>query len=209
MEKTGWGQGLFVGDEANSKLIEDKEQKVFVLQKVLDLVQMCIQEEVDVRPIKIVAGQECENTNIFLQKMFQAATMGVDTTEAVEQILVAYSQAEGGAKPQAEEPAAEEKPKKKKKDDKGDDKAKAKKEREEAEARAAQEAEEEERQKRREKKKRMQEQQQQQQEQQEETNERQQREEPGDRGQPSQVVGVTKAQKKKKEEGKKVSNANK
>lgn len=33
-----------------------------------------------------------------------------------------------------------------------------------------------------------------------------QREDPQDRGQPSQVVGITKAQKKKKDEGKKESN---
>lgn len=31
MEKTGWGNGLFVGEEANSKGIEDKDQKVFIL----------------------------------------------------------------------------------------------------------------------------------------------------------------------------------
>lgn len=44
---------------------------------------MCLQEEVDVRPIKVVAGQECENTNLFLQKVYQAAVMGIDTTDAV------------------------------------------------------------------------------------------------------------------------------
>jgi len=25
IEKTGWGAGLFIGDESNSKLIEDKD----------------------------------------------------------------------------------------------------------------------------------------------------------------------------------------
>jgi TRAF3-interacting protein 1 len=83
IEKTGWGAGLFIGEEANSKGIEDKDQKIFILQKVLDLTQMCLQEEIDVRPIKIVAGQECENTNLFLQKVYQAAVMGIDTTDAV------------------------------------------------------------------------------------------------------------------------------
>ncbi len=66
IEKTGWGNGLLVGEEGNSKAIEDKDQKIFILQKVLDLTQMCLQEEIDVRAIKIVAGQECENTNVFL-----------------------------------------------------------------------------------------------------------------------------------------------
>jgi len=88
-----------------------------------------------VRPAKIVAGQECENTNIFLQKVYQAATAGYDTSEAVAQILEAYGQAEGAAP--AQPPPEEDKPKKSKDkakggdEDKSKDKAKAKKEKEE------------------------------------------------------------------------------
>jgi TRAF3-interacting protein 1 len=37
IEKTGWGAGLLIGEEGNSKAIEDKDQKIFILQKVLDL----------------------------------------------------------------------------------------------------------------------------------------------------------------------------
>ena len=76
---TGWGEGIFVGDETNSKSIAEKEQKIFVLQKVLDLTQLCLGEEIDVKPIKIVAGQECEATNIWLQAFYKAATSGTDS----------------------------------------------------------------------------------------------------------------------------------
>lgn len=75
---------------------------------------MCLNEEIDVKPVKIVAGQECESTNIFLQKIYQAATAGFDTSEAVQQILQAYGQADGGAQAAVEPPPEEEKPKKKK-----------------------------------------------------------------------------------------------
>ena len=71
---TGFGEGIFIGDEINGKAIAEKDQKVFVLQKVVDLTVLAIGQEIDVKPIKIVAGQECEKTNYFLQYFYQAAT---------------------------------------------------------------------------------------------------------------------------------------
>jgi len=90
IEATGWGQGIFVGDEQISKAISDKEQKIFVLQKVIDLTQLALGQEIDARPIKVVAGQECENTNAWLQAFYQAATSGSDSGPLVAQVLAQH-----------------------------------------------------------------------------------------------------------------------
>jgi len=99
---TQWGEGIFVGEEVDSKSIGDKEQKIFVLQKVIELTQLATGEELDVKPIKVVAGQECEETNLWLQAFYRAATSDTDSGPLVQQILAQHGQAEGGA--EEEEP---------------------------------------------------------------------------------------------------------
>jgi TRAF3-interacting protein 1 len=107
IEATGWGQGIFVGDEQNSKSISDKEQKIFVLQKVVDLTQLALGQEIDVRPIKVVAGQDCENTNLWLQAFYQAATSGTDSGPLVAQVLAQHGQGDGPAEEEAADDGAE------------------------------------------------------------------------------------------------------
>jgi TRAF3-interacting protein 1 len=63
---TGFGDGLYSGDELDARAIKEKQAKIDYLEKVINLVSATIGEEVDVRPSKIVAGLEAENTNIFL-----------------------------------------------------------------------------------------------------------------------------------------------
>jgi TRAF3-interacting protein 1 len=145
IEATGWGHGIFVGEEQVSKSIAEKEQKIFVLQKVIDLVQLATGQEIAARPIKIVAGQECEETNLFLQAFYQAATSGSDSGPLVAQVLANHGQGEG--------PAEEEEPE----NDGADEEAAARAEAEQAEreaAEAAAQAEEEERRRRKKEKKR-------------------------------------------------------
>jgi len=97
IEATGWGAGIFIDDETVGKSIAEKEQKIFVLQKVVDLVSLAVGQDIDVKPIKIVAGQECDKTNYFLQYFYQAATSGNDSSELVAQVLASHGQGGGEA----------------------------------------------------------------------------------------------------------------
>lgn len=80
---TGYGRGLFSGEELDSKITE-KEAKINFLVKLIQLTELVVGEEIDVKPTKIVAGLEPEKTNNFLQSMFRAATSGIDTTPHVQ-----------------------------------------------------------------------------------------------------------------------------
>ena len=84
MGKTGWGQGMFQGDELNSKSFEDKDSKLAWLVKVITLTEMIIGEKIDIKPSMVLAGQQADKTNLWLQNMFQAATAGVDTAPYVQ-----------------------------------------------------------------------------------------------------------------------------
>lgn len=57
------------------------------MNKLIALVEAVLQEKIDVKANKIVAGLEPEKTNVFLQGLFRAATSGVDSTPYVKQIL--------------------------------------------------------------------------------------------------------------------------
>lgn len=57
MNKTGWGQGMFVGDELNSKSFEDKDSKLGFLVKLITLTEMMIGEKIDIKPSMVLAGQ--------------------------------------------------------------------------------------------------------------------------------------------------------
>ena len=99
---TGYGTGLFDGDELNAKAITEKDAKINFLLKLIQLTELVVGEQIDVKPTKIVAGHEPEKTNAFLQMMFKAATAGIDTTPHVQQVLAA-----GGEGEQAEDPKQE------------------------------------------------------------------------------------------------------
>jgi len=84
---TGFGNGLYSGDELDAKSITEKDAKINFLVKLIQLTELVIGEELDVKPTKVVAGHEPEKTNLFLQALFRAATAGIDTTPHVQQIL--------------------------------------------------------------------------------------------------------------------------
>lgn len=87
LQKTGFGEGLFQGEELNSKSFEDKDSKLNFLVKLITLTEMIVGEKIDIKPSMVLAGQQPDRTNFWLQQMFRAATAGIDTTPYVNEIL--------------------------------------------------------------------------------------------------------------------------
>ena len=82
--KTGFGDGLFTEAEMNSKSFEDKDSKLGFLLKLITLTENMIGEKIDIKPSMVLAGQQADKTNSFLQLMFRAATAGVDSAPYVQ-----------------------------------------------------------------------------------------------------------------------------
>jgi len=58
------------------------------LSKLITLVELCIEEQIDVKPQKIVAGHDPEKTNYLLQCLFKAATtIGENSGPYVARVL--------------------------------------------------------------------------------------------------------------------------
>ncbi len=77
-------------DDAHSaacvSCMQDKEAKVAYLTKIISVVSMVLREPVPAKPLKIVAGLEPENTNIFLQMLGAACKQGT-AAEEVKRVL--------------------------------------------------------------------------------------------------------------------------
>ena len=58
------------------------------LSKMITLVELCMEEEIDVKPAKVVAGHEPEKTNYLLQCLFKVATtIGENSGPYVARVL--------------------------------------------------------------------------------------------------------------------------
>ena len=55
-----------VGDENDAKSITEKQAKIDLLVKMIQLTELVVGEEIEVKPTKIIAGHEPEKTNAFL-----------------------------------------------------------------------------------------------------------------------------------------------
>merc|ERR1712139_71831 len=86
---TGFAQGLFSADESDAAKLADKTAKVEFLNKAINVVCFALGEKVDVVANKVVAGLEADKTNLWLQKLHQAATTcaGDKSAEAVQRVL--------------------------------------------------------------------------------------------------------------------------
>jgi hypothetical protein len=91
---TGFGQGLYTAEESDSANVNEKEQKIVFLEKIIKVVGFQLNTLVVANPLKIIAGKEPQDTNNFLQLLAVAAKNVPDSTAAVRTVL-----GEGGAEP--------------------------------------------------------------------------------------------------------------
>ena len=80
-------KGLFTAEEMDSKNVTSKEAKIAFLQKVIDCVSIVGNESLAVRPNKVIAGHEPENTNELLQFIARCIRKKLSSEEAVEMVL--------------------------------------------------------------------------------------------------------------------------
>lgn len=95
---TGFGAGLYDEAEQDTKANHEKDAKINILAKMITLTEMVVGEKIDVKPSKIVAGMDADRTNYFLQRLFQAATAGIDSRPYVAKIT-----GQGGADDEEQE----------------------------------------------------------------------------------------------------------
>ena len=93
---TGFGSGLYSGDELDSKAKRDKAGKIAFLNKIIACVGIVGGSPVDVNPSKIVAGREADKTNNFLQELARvAADADTDSDAAVQRALAGEQPGDG------------------------------------------------------------------------------------------------------------------
>lgn len=90
-KETGFPNNLYSAEELNPDIYKDKDTKMRFLNKLIDLVNLCIGDKLEVKANKIVAGLEPENTNILLQALYQIATSHKSFDEYITEIVSKYS----------------------------------------------------------------------------------------------------------------------
>merc|ERR1712085_33222 len=123
IKSTTFGQGLYTTEESDAAQLADKAAKVDFLTKAINVVCIALGEKLDISASKIVAGLEADKTNLWLQKLHQAATtcVGGKSEEAVQRVLAGESMVGGAKKDKKEKKEkSEEKEKKEKTEDKPD-----------------------------------------------------------------------------------------
>ena len=70
---TGFAEGLFEGDELSVEALQARDQKEAYLAKIVACVETPLGETLDLKPAKVVAGKEPDQTNAFLQALARAA----------------------------------------------------------------------------------------------------------------------------------------
>lgn len=84
--KTNFAQGLYSDAELDSANVSDKDSKITFLQKFIDCAKLVSDDTPAVKPAKIVAGLDAEDTNTFLQFLARDL-LKLDSSAAVAQIL--------------------------------------------------------------------------------------------------------------------------
>ncbi|CAH4031875.1 unnamed protein product [Pieris brassicae] len=83
LKSTGFFEGLFEDHELKSDNVKDREAKITFLNKVIYVISKTVGKELNVKPSKIVAGQEPEKTNELLQCLAEALDKKLTSEDAV------------------------------------------------------------------------------------------------------------------------------
>jgi TRAF3-interacting protein 1 len=97
IETTEFGKGLYFGEELDSANISEKDKKVLYLEKMIRLVGQSLGTIVEAKPAKIVAGQDPQSTNNFLQLLSIAARHIKNSAKTVRIVLEQVGQADQSA----------------------------------------------------------------------------------------------------------------
>ncbi|XP_063256065.1 TRAF3-interacting protein 1 isoform X2 [Prinia subflava] len=124
---TGFLKGLYTDFELKSDNVKDKDSKINFLQKAINAVVMVTGEPLSVKPARVVAGQEPEKTNEFLQAVGKCCLNKLSSDAAVKRVL-AGEKADAKGKPplskprdkESREPKAEEQKSHRDKERRGD-----------------------------------------------------------------------------------------
>jgi len=74
IQTTGFAEGLYSAEEKDSSTITERDAKIAYLQKIFTCVGICLGQPLDVKPQKVVAGQEADLTCAFLIALADCAT---------------------------------------------------------------------------------------------------------------------------------------
>ncbi|KAI9199442.1 microtubule-binding protein MIP-T3-domain-containing protein [Polychytrium aggregatum] len=101
IKTTGFAVGLYSDAEMNSENVKEKDAKVAYLSKMINCAALATGVEVKANPLKIVAGMDPIDTNVFLQLIGKAVLKKVDSTNAVKRVLAGEQQPIKKPAPQA------------------------------------------------------------------------------------------------------------
>lgn len=102
---TGFARGLYSDFESDSANINEKNQKIQFLEKIIKVVGIQLNTLVEAKPARIVAGLDPQNTNNFLQLLAVAAKHMPDSTNAVRIALEQFDGKGGDGEAPAAAPA--------------------------------------------------------------------------------------------------------
>ena len=86
-QDTGALKGLYGASEMKSDHAKDRDSKMKYIEKAVFCVSFAVGEALSVKPGKVVAGQEPEKTNEFLQMLARVVKEKIDTKEHVKRVL--------------------------------------------------------------------------------------------------------------------------
>jgi len=102
IKTTDFAKNLYKPEELARDFYDTKEKKIDFFRKIIALTGLMLNEEIEARPNRIIAGVEPEKTNLLLQAMYRAATSGKSSNAYVKKVNAMFEMEEVGRKSQEE-----------------------------------------------------------------------------------------------------------